>query len=143
MVIERALQPIEGAYALAVEQAMSEGNANNDTLQKIADFAYLQFFRTDVAAQRMLLAQEQIRTTVFKSEEERAANPPVSALESRQQAILIYYEKRQFISDLKKRIIVNDTDLNFFTSDDPSIHVNRFYVQKLRPPGQSAGLSKP
>jgi len=52
-----------------------------------------------------------------------------------------YFDRREYIEDLKISIVKNETHPDFVTSDDPSIFTSRFHFQKLRQPNFGIGSS--
>lgn len=54
-------------------------------------------------------------------------------------ALDIFFKMREHISDLKACIIENDTNVDFVTSDDPAVIINRFYAQKVKSQSHAFG----
>jgi hypothetical protein len=129
--LERAFQRIEGRYASIIRKL--EGNAsvpNTEEMQSLRNFAFLQALRTKAAVERYQSMDLGLRNAVFVDW--------FSKIEDEPQESIIFHSMRLFaqslpyISDLKLCILVNSTDSNFITSDDPACFANRYCMQRLR-----------
>lgn len=132
--LEKAFQPTESHYASTVRDLTGnhEAQLTDDQLIFLRDFALLQSLRTDAAAKRFALMHNELYEMMTKK------NPKVLAeLALDKQSIIElnlanYSAFRRTISDLKTCIIVNETNTDFVTSDDPAIHTNRFHLQRVK-----------
>lgn len=140
LIIEKALQPFEGRYA-SVYRSIAKGELiSDDDLGFLAGFCYLQYLRTDIAAQRTLAAHADMARLIQEGVDEDLSSQMMSEADVISESIRTFYKTVHMISDLKSSIIVNKTKLPFVTSDDPAIQINRYYSQKLGPRAGSAGL---
>jgi hypothetical protein len=57
------------------------------------------------------------------------------------QSLELCFKSRHLIEDLKIRIVQNDTEVEFITSDDPAIVTNKFHSQKKKVGGFGVGSS--
>jgi hypothetical protein len=61
--------------------------------------------------------------------------------EAVQMAMRTFAEEMRVVADLKVCLIKNRTPLPFFTSDDPAVLTNRWYLESTKTRGSSFGLS--
>lgn len=125
--LERIFQDVEGAYSTIVKK-VEEGNLNlsQDDLDELRDFSYFQYSRTEHAIRRTQIAFSDIDAMVYEGRPEQKQVPDESEEDLVRGAIRRFSQTRQIIADLKTCIILNKTEHNFVTSDDPAILANRF-----------------
>jgi hypothetical protein len=140
LVIEKALQPLEGRYA-NIYRLISKGElVSDDDLGFLASFCYLQYLRTDIAAQRTLAAHADMARLIQEGIDEDLSSQTMRENDVISESIKTFYSTVHMISDLKVAILINNTKMPFVTSDDPAIQINRYYSQKLGPRAGSSGL---
>ena len=138
--IEQSLAKIEGSFDLLRARVMGGGYDAAD-LQGLSFFAYLQLRRTEMAVRRLKEDYQMMGASIF--DDDKAPTIP-SDRTLIVQSLYSCVKTRQYIDDLKVRVIENVTDIDFFISDDPAILVNRFAAQKLSQAGfgvSSSGLT--
>jgi hypothetical protein len=123
--VEHGLAQIEGSYRNALARVEKRAETVAD-LNELRFFAYLQLRRTEMAIQRMQRAEGALFVDTFG--EDAAKEPSVEYFMV--QSLKLCFETSPLIEDLKVRIIENNTDVDFVTSDDPAIMTNKFYTQK-------------
>lgn len=125
--LEKLLASIESGYAAALKRVV-EGTDTAKNRDEIRFFAFLQLRRTEMAAMRLIEAQEMMAGDLF-GPGDRPPGPPREwfMLES----LSVCVNNRDLIEDLKVRIVENRTPINFVTSDDPAVFTNRFAEQRL------------
>ncbi|GLQ82823.1 hypothetical protein GCM10007881_63460 [Mesorhizobium huakuii] len=131
--VEKAFQEIEGLYASTIRNIEARNGASEDAeLFSLLNFAFLQRLRTDNAVRRVHQMQQMNEDIIFRGEERQAQRwKPMSRLELVQLTMVAYRDRRDVLDDLKTVVVRNETELEFVTSDDPSISTNRYYIQKL------------
>jgi hypothetical protein len=140
LVVERGLQEIEGKYASIVSDVIINQECDYEDLKFLRDFSYLQYLRTDTAARRTAVAQEDMTELIFEREPEESKPAPFTQNEIVQLAIKIFSETVGAVGDLKVCLVSNKTSHPFITSDDPAVMLNRFYAQRLGPRWKSPGI---
>lgn len=133
--LESSLAKIEGSFGATRDRIMAGGNLAQDR-QDLNFFTYLQFRRTEMAAQRLKESYEMMNENTFGTKDEPAVP---SARRLILQSLQFCLQTRHDIEDLKIRIIENRTKVDFVISDDPSVLMNRFAAQKLG--GAGFGIS--
>jgi hypothetical protein len=125
--LETALAQLEGHFSASRARALS-GDFKAVDLHNMNLFTYLQFRRTEMAAQRLRESYEAMNTGVYENR-----NAP--EIPSNHQLVLwslrMCMETREYVEDLKIRIIENQTEIDFVICDDPSIFTNRYAAQRL------------
>lgn len=139
--LEIALQGMEGIYASAIRNVQGrDGSPADDELFGFLRFSLLQYLRTEQAVRKVREMQKQLLDTVFAGEDAQAHKPPVlSQREILHIVMSILAKESDVVDDLKSVIVRNQSDIEFVTSDDPAIHTNRYYIQRLA--GTNFGLS--
>ena len=107
---------------------------SDDNLFFLMQFMHLQYFRTVMAAQRMNQATGGLRDEIYRD----LGNKPDEREPDEKQRIIwllrMCFSSMHLIEDLKVYIIVNKTNFDFVTYDDPVIFTNKFSFQKLNSP---------
>tara|TARA_B100000780_G_scaffold188715_1_gene132697 strand:- start:3488 stop:4666 length:1179 start_codon:yes stop_codon:yes gene_type:complete len=131
--LEKILQAPEGDYATIVKK-MSE-NAGDLTIQELTElkhFAFLQMNRTEANVKRRAIAHRSFDEIAHRGfEEYRKAIIDTSHKTMLLSTMQTYAKSLYSIRDLEASILENKTKVDFITSDDPSILINRLYLQKL------------
>jgi len=137
LLLERAIQASEGAYAQGLSKILQPGYCLDDThRQLLLRFWLLQHLRTEAASRRALEMSAGMEDVV---------GAPLDAFrQSIREAVLmamhIFVEVIDIVDDLKVCLIRNRTAIPFFTSDDPAVMTNRWYMENRRTAGHSFGL---
>jgi len=136
--LETALQSSEGLYASVLREIL---NPDYQLTKKhkgvLQHFWLLQHMRTEAASKR--------------SVEFTASAASVAGLEAHQyrlsikdavlQSMKTFVQHSDIVDDLEVCLIRNKTRVPFFTSDDPAILTNRWYMSSRKAAGGSFGLS--
>ena len=131
-ILENAFQPIEGNYASLLKKLSAPWrNIEGEDLKFLRSFAALQYLRSDMAAKRLAFINMLIPEHWKNDPEVAEAVKPITVLQIRQRSVNFFPEAQQMTSDLKDIVIVNESDHDFVTSDDPAVHTNRFQLQRL------------
>jgi hypothetical protein len=136
--IEQSLAKIEGPFN-SLRARVAEGSNDPADFQNLVFFAYLQLQRTEMAVQRLKQSYELMTASMLGAD----AAPPPSDHSLIMQSLFFCLRTRQYIKDLKVRIVENRTATDFVICDDPAIFMNRFAAQKLGEAGfgvTSSGL---
>jgi hypothetical protein len=129
--IEKALQAFEGAYARITRLLLSGATPLDLDLHDLRSFAFLQYLRTEMHIKRLKTDQEGLLDDMFSAHPEQRPKD-LSDQELMVMSLSLFAEMRKNIVDLKPCIIRNETRLDFVTSDDPAIIINKFHVQRLK-----------
>ncbi|EGR4126252.1 DUF4238 domain-containing protein [Vibrio cholerae] len=135
LVLEKALQPIEGRFS-AMVRTIEEPNyiLNEKDEAFLKQFWLLQYLRTEAASRRnveLIEGMSQVTgTTDFKLEIKDAV----------QQSMRSFFDVKYTVSDLKVCLVKNNTSTDFITSDDPAVLTNWWHLLDKRAKLQSFGL---
>ncbi|EHK9046158.1 DUF4238 domain-containing protein, partial [Vibrio vulnificus] len=135
LVLEKALQPIEGRFS-AMVRTIEEPNyiLNEKDEAFLKQFWLLQYLRTEAASRRNVELTEGMSqvtgTTDFKLEIKDAV----------QQSMRSFFDVKYTVSDLKVCLVKNNTSTDFITSDDPAVLTNWWHLLDKRAELQSFGL---
>lgn len=140
LIIEKSLQPIEGEYSRVCRKIFSNEDIFESDMKFLIGFSFLQYLRTDIAAQRTMAAHADMARLVQERVDDDLSSQMLSEKDIITESMKTFSETVDILNDLKAVIIENRTKFNFVTSDDPAIQINRYYSQKLGPRGGSAGL---
>lgn len=123
--LERALSDLEGTYAEVIRD-VEAGARSGTSLRFLRDWTFLQYQRTDAARRRSKELHAQMDAAIGDSSwKVDTSDKALVAL-----AIQMFTETVGAIEDLKTVIIVNKTDTDFITSDEPAIIFNKWLHQK-------------
>lgn len=130
--LERALQGPEGVYARCVKKAAADPLAlDANDLRALRALLLLQVFRSAAWVDREKALFEAHRDLLeAEATPEFLAEFEYNRGQSIQLAFEMYESVLPHISDLETCVLVNETDREFITSDDPAVHTNRYHVQK-------------
>lgn len=132
-VIEHHMGTFETIYSLVVNRLeRNNGNVNAEDLNFLREFSLLQYSRTEMAMMRMRAMHQGMHDVIFNGARYRDEPLDVSNDAMISESLRLFSTHRESISDLKTLIIINDTNVKFVTSDDPTIVVNKYYKQKVR-----------
>ncbi len=143
LVIERALQQLEGRYAEKLRKLVGRPNEIDPAdVRYLLDFAYLQQNRTELALKRrmqMMMRGHEAAMRGFEGIEGAEIPPPNEDLRHHaRENIRIWTEGRELLRDLTVMIVHNLTREKFLISDHPAVLLNRLHQQRC--PGKSFGL---
>jgi hypothetical protein len=138
--LEKALQFAEGSYASFLRQ-LAEPNyrLTNDHVEILRYFCLLQYCRTDAQARRNLAFMSGMTDVAFNGS--TPTEYLVTAKQAVQMAMRIFADSMSLVDDLKVKLVRNRTKTDFITSDNPSIHTNRWHLQSPKARGHSPGIS--
>jgi len=120
--LERMLSGLEGIFSTNVLNVVN-GKESKSDLDYLRFFAYLQRRRTELAVQHLRESWDELDNQVYGAEP-RPPSPDRHGL--MMQSLKLCMETKDFIKDLRVRVIQNDTRQEFIVSDDPSVFANRF-----------------
>lgn len=133
LTLERWLQIHERKYAGALRKIQNRRAIDENDLDVLRTFAYLQYSRTDVALRRTKMAEDEMLIAAYEG---APGGPPPEFFEDERTIMLssikMYLETREYVDDLKAVIVDNRTAIDFITSDDPAVFVNKFYAQRFK-----------
>jgi len=136
LVLEKALQPIENKYAPIITNISKKGyKLKNEHQFLLKKFWLLQYLRTEAASIRSVEMIEEMGEVIG----EKAREFRLRLADAVQNAMSLFAEKNEIIDDLKVCLLRNKTDLDFVTSDDPSVLTNKLFLIKRK--GESFGLN--
>jgi hypothetical protein len=137
LILEKALQASEVQYGATIAKLNRDpGSVAVGNLTTLRTFSLLQTFRTYGYVEK-LIAKAAAVHELIKNAAPPGVPPPPQYPQTIQEAVpeaishFLSAMKKGLIDDLEMRLIVNETRIDFFTSDDPAIHTNRFHFQKL------------
>lgn len=134
--MEEALQPLEKQFARVLREICSEGyRLTNEHKQFLMQFWLLQYVRTEAASKRLVELTERLSDGID-------LDPQIYKLELNQaviESMSLYGRTFETIQDLKGCLVRNQTNNPFFTSDDPAVITNKWYLQNQ--PTSSFGLA--
>lgn len=135
--LERALSGVEGQFSRVLKELMSGAQVDDVERHLLCFFAHLQFRRTEMAMLRLKNAYSTMETAIFG--QKGLAPRKLSDRGLMIQSLKLCVDSREYINDLKVRIIENRTKVPFVISDDPAILVNKYAAQRQR--GHGFGIS--
>ena len=136
--LEKALQFTEGAYSSVIRDVLKPGyHLTDDHRQFFRTFWLLQHLRTEAASRRSVEMSEGIKE--FMGEE--AHKFRMSIRDAVLQAMHIFVEEMHIVDDLKICLLKNRGSIPFYTSDDPAVLTNWWYLEDRRTVGTSFGLN--
>lgn len=135
MRLEKLLQELEGAYANALRHFDDPGlPATSSVIADLRLFTFIQYLRTDQAMRSRKQAEADVYTMTFEGRMATHAPPPRHEAKTDREFMVATMRDGmlhvKYIADLKFCIIDNNTNLDFVTSDDPSVLTNRFLKQR-------------
>ncbi len=131
--LEDAFGSGEGIYAKIIK----ENKFDNERLNFLREFCYLQYIRTDIALKRQRFAMDDMAGLAYEFNEEGIPDFP---LDTNTSIANNYLAGKGKLDDLKLCILKNNTKVKFLTSDDPVIKINKLYAQKYKAATKSYGL---
>lgn len=137
LLLEKALQPMEGLYASVLKEVLAPGYRLTDVHRDFfRQFWLLQYVRTEAASRRAVEMNEEMGEVIgLEADEFR-----LSINDAVQMAMRTFVEKMHAVDDLKVCLIRNRTKTPFFTSDDPAVLTNKWHLKDRRTKRISFGL---
>ncbi|MDN8008739.1 DUF4238 domain-containing protein [Burkholderia multivorans] len=136
--LEAAIQGSETAYASLLRRIRQPGYELDDADRHSLRFSWaLQHLRTEAASQRAV--KMAASTDAVLGEELLSFRFGIR--EAVQIAMQTVVDVSDCVDDLKVCLVKNRTDVPFFTSDDPAVATNRWYLEDRRALGCSFGSS--
>lgn len=136
--LEKQLQTFEGRYGEILKAILAPGYAlTTDDAEFLKRFWRLQHSRTDASARTMVEESAQM-------DKDLGGLPPdylVTLKEAVQIAMRIFFQTSDLVSDLGVRLVRNQTDRSFITSDDPAVMTNRWHLASSKADFLGAGLA--
>ena len=137
LLLEKALQTSEGAYAHALTEIIATDYEVTDKHRSLLrHFWLLQHLRTEAASVRALQMTSSMR--------EAAGVPPEEFRMGIREAVLAsmraFVDEMDAVGDLKVCLLRNRTSTPFITSDNPAVLTNRWYLTSSRTQSKSFGL---
>jgi hypothetical protein len=137
LVLEKALQPIEGEYSTVINQIIEPGyKLSKEHKTFLKRFWLLQNMRTDAASRRSVEMTDEMGVVAGIDPSEYRQELKAAVIHS----MRMFFEHIDMIDDLKVCLIKNKTDAEFITSDDPAILSNKWHILKKSSLGLSFGL---
>ena len=135
---EKKMQVIEGLYSAAISRISVPGYAlTSGDREVFRAFWVLQHLRTEAASRAFAAMSDEIVDTTGAPEGFR-----MSIAEAVQLVMPAVPEMVSVVEDLKVCVLRNRSAINFFTSDDPAIHTNRWYLRPGHERLGAPGLAK-
>ena len=131
--LEKVFQRVEGRYAGVIEVITTRPHELTQRhLDTLRHFTHLQINRTETALARRRAAFEEMDEISYRGKEQfRNEAPDLSHRHMLVGAIKTYVETLPYIDDLEILLLRNDTGLDFITSDDPGVIINRLNTQRF------------
>jgi hypothetical protein len=138
--LDRALQNSEGLYGALLQELLGKDfRLEERHKQLLRHFSLLQHIRTEAQMHRNLQFMTGMATAAFDG------SPPPEYIPSAKEAVLIalriFADSMSLVYDLKVRLVRNRTGTAFVTSDNPSVHTNRWHIQSPKAHGKAPGIS--
>lgn len=135
--LENAIQSTEGAYGTALREILKPDYRLTDKHRFLLKlFWLLQQLRTEAASKRSVEMTDAARDVIGLKETDFR----LETREAVQMAMRAFSESMDVVADLKVCLLKNRTDIPFFTSDDPAVLTNRWYLESTKTRGRSFGL---
>lgn len=131
LTLEKSFQNLEGNYSTILQKLLTGSETTHADIGFLADFAYFQSRRTQVAIDRMRESANIVEDAVFEGHDEQRPNGGLDDDSLIKDSLKMFFESRHYIEDLKKCFVRNETVRSFVTSDDPAIITNKFFMQKF------------
>lgn len=134
--LEAAIRTVEGAYGSVLSDLRKSGR-HLEPGHKIVliRFWLLQYMRTEAASRRS------VEMAADMHDFSQTPDPfSFGIKEAVQIAMRNYADVMSITDDLKVCLVRNRTKIPFFTSDDPAVLANRWYLEDRRIQGRSFGL---
>jgi hypothetical protein len=131
-VFEQDFQDLEAKYGVIVKALEDGVPMSRSDLITLRRFALIQYMRTEAARKIAEAAERGHLDRAFVGEFAAQRPSMASKHEMMQHTLQTAVRVRKVIDDLKVRIFKNGTNLDFVTSDNPSVVANRWAWQRHR-----------
>jgi hypothetical protein len=125
--LETILARTEGLFSAVRGRVLTRAGTEQD-MRDLNFFTYLQYRRTEMAASRLKESYQMMNLGIF---EDAKAQPIPDKHELVIDSLKFCVETRDYITDLKVRLVEDQSNVDFVISDDPAIFANRFADQRL------------
>jgi hypothetical protein len=122
----------EGEYTSIVRKISENMSASEEDLSFIRHFAYLQYLRTDAWAKNQAAALAEMANFVFDEDPVGRSWVMVDPKLIPRDTFAHFLRTALYIHDLRDCLVINQSKYPFITSDNPSVIVNRFHIQKSK-----------
>jgi hypothetical protein len=130
--LEQAFVPIEGRYATLIRSMIGGDLAlRKAEMSFLRDFSYMQSIRTEMARKKLAAFHDKFAEFIGEDSDAAKSLRDVSEHTIIHDSLKMFDDLRYKLADLKSCIILNSSQCDFITSDDPAIFTNRFHFQKL------------
>jgi len=138
--LDKALQGSEGRYGTFLKELAGEHFRLEERHKELLrHFCLLQYCRTEAQVQRNLQFVVGMTNAAFDGKPPQEYVP--NTKETVQIAMKTFAEAMDAVYDLKVRLVRNRTAMDFITSDNPSVHTNRWHQQSPKARGKAPGIS--
>lgn len=131
-IVEKGLGYFEGRYGQIVRALEAHDSLSGDDHEALRLFMLLQFMRTEAAGKMAAATFSGGKDRMFVGEWAEQRPPAIPNRDIMVMALSIALKVRDTIADLKMCIFANDTRIDFITSDNPAIAINRWSWQRQR-----------
>lgn len=131
---------IERAYGLLIGKLNGGAKLDQEDLSFLRDYALLQHLRTEQSLKQDKLAQTRMLDMVFHDAEHQKPDFDMTFPGLAASSVAMFQEAVKFVDDLSVCLVENDTKIEFITSDDPSVRLNRFQQKRRKFDGYDAGI---
>ncbi len=137
LVVERALQMVEGRYAELTRQVVLPRYVlNEEDKSFLRQFWLIQHLRTESASIRMVEMSAGLQNAAGIAAEEFK----LGVKEAVRIAMSVAIEELPSVQDMKVCLLRNRTPEPFITSDDPAVLTNLWHLESPIPQGKSFGM---
>ena len=121
----------EGKYSTIVRSICTGGDFDGEEgLKFLRCFSYLQYLRTEAMAKQQAFMLADMADFVFDNDPDGREWATADPTRIPRQSVASFISTMPYLSGLRDCIVINQTNVPFITSDNPSVVANRFHVQK-------------
>jgi hypothetical protein len=139
-VTDAMLGGYEGKCSEIVRIISDDGFVREEGLKFLRYFSYLQYLRTEAMAKQQALMLTDMADFVFDNDPEGREWATVDPSTIPRESVASFNSTMPYLSGLRDCIVINQTNVPFVTSDNPSVIANRFHVQRQGGNYGGAGL---
>lgn len=129
--LEKILQNLEGKYAAIVRKITCSERPIEKEFSFLRDFMFFQSRRTETAAQILQVAGRTVNKAIVDGKNIESNRFKLSEREAMILSMKAWVDGRKYIGDLKVLLIKNLSNVDFITSDHPSIITNKYFYKKF------------
>lgn len=130
--LEKQFQGMEGKYASALSNVIAASALAPNDEAWLKAFAHMQRGRTDMAVKRLRQSEARMTEVLYAQNPRQQPTLDLSDQRLTLDSVLLAAQTHKYVGDLKVCVLVNETDADFVTSDDPAFLANRFHTQRIR-----------